>query len=508
MHPTILKYVLIYLLSVVSLAINAQTTQPTSSKSKIEILSADELVYNQQAGRYQMCRGNVRFKQGSTYMNCDSARFYEEVNRIEAFGNIYIRQKDTVDLWGGYLEYDGDLRLAKLKKNVRLTDGKMRLNTEQLNYDMVDKVGYYTNGGDIKNGEDRLYSERGTYFSRSKEFHFKDSVRLYNPEYRMESDTLRYNKASKIATFLGPTFIYSEENTIFCKYGWYDTDKNISQFSKGAYIEGAQNRLQADSMMYFRNTGEGEAFGNLRLVDTLEEVTITGQYGNYQRFTKTTMITGDPIAMKRIDEDSFYLSADTFVDRVDTSIAQKRLLHAYRNVVAYKSDIQAVSDSMSYNFTDSIIGFFDDPILWTDSNQITGDTILVYQNKFGLEKLEAFKSGFVIERDPNDLYNQIKGKQITAHFEEGAIYKVDVNGNGQSIYYAREDSTKYAGVNEVVCGKMTINIDPNNKIRTIVFTQKPKAKFYPLEKFPVSNSRLPQFKWYEDKRPKRSFFKY
>ena len=177
-------------------------------QTKIEILSADELTYDQKIGDYQLCKGNVQFKQGSMFMDCDSARFYDKVNKIEAFGDIYIRQQDTLDLHGEYLEYNGDSRLAYISKDVVLSDGKMILTTQQLNYDMVNKIGYYSSGGHIDNGDDQLYSIRGTYFSRSKDLYFRDSVRLNNPDYTMASDTLEYNTISKTATFLGPTYIY------------------------------------------------------------------------------------------------------------------------------------------------------------------------------------------------------------------------------------------------------------------------------------------------------------
>lgn len=500
-----LKYVFTYSFLVLCSAAIAQDTK--DGQTKIEILRTDELVYNQERGRFQICRGNVRFKQDAMLMDCDSAYFYEEKNKIEAFGKIYIRQRDSLDLWGGYLEYDGDTRLAKVSKGVKLTDGKMVLNTAQLNYDMVDKVGYYTTGGTTINGQDTLFSERGTYYSRSKDLFFKDSVKLTNPEYTMTSDTLKYNTLTKLATFLGPTFIRSEENIIYCQYGWYNTQSNISQFSKGAYIEGVDNKLIADSMMYYRNTGLGEAFGTIKLVDTLEKITITGDYGRYDRLTKTTLITGNPLATKNVEDDSFYLKADTFVDLADTSSGQKRLLKAFRGVKVYKSDLQAVADSLVYNFTDSMISFFTNPIVWTDSNQITGDTIHIFRNQDGIKRLEAYANGFVIEKDVNGFFNQIKGKHLEAFFNAGKIYRVDVDGNGQSVYYAREDSVKYSGVNEVVCGKMVIHIDTAKSIRSIVFKSKPKAVFYPLESFPTEKSTLQGFRWDFVLRPTQfSFF--
>ena len=61
--------------------------------------------------------------------------------------------------------------------------------------------------GTLINGDDNLYSRRGTYLSRTKDLFFRDTVRLINPDYTMESDTLQYNILSKTATFLG-TYLY------------------------------------------------------------------------------------------------------------------------------------------------------------------------------------------------------------------------------------------------------------------------------------------------------------
>lgn len=474
-------------------------------QTKIEILSADQLVYDQNIGDYQLCKGNVQFKQGNMFMDCDSARFYDKVNKIEAFGDIYIRQQDTLDLHGDYLEYNGDSRLATIKKDVILSDGNMTLRTQQLNYDMINKVGYYSSGGHINNGEDQLYSIRGTYFSRSKDVHFRDSVRLNNPDYIMVSDTLQYNTISKTATFLGPTYIYSEENTIFCNYGWYNTKTETSQFSQGACIEGMSNRLLADSMVYERLLGFGEAFGNIHFTDTSEKMSIFGQYGRYLRLQKETLITGSPQAIKNIDGDSLFFKADTFIDYADTVNSQKRLLVAFHSVRMYKSDIQAYSDSLAYNFSDSSIGFFQEPVIWTDSNQITGDTVIVFRNKLGIKYMDVIDKGLVIEKDRNGLFNQISGRYIKANFDEGRLDNIFVDGNAQSIYYALEDSTKYSGVNEVFCGNMMINLD-SNRVRTIKFMDQPKAIFYPLEKFPETKSKVPGFNWKNALKPQKIDF--
>lgn len=491
-----LRTLLVNLLLGLSMALMAQT--------QIEILQADELVYDREVGHYQRCIGNVKFKQDQMFMDCDSAWFYEDVNRIEAFGNIYIRQRDSFNLWGNYVEYDGDERIARVEEDVRLTDNKMTLRTERLDYDLNNKSAYYVTGGNIINSDDQLFSVVGTYYSRSKEFHFQENVVLTNPEYEMTSDTLHYNTISKTAYFFGPTYIRSEENTIFCNYGWYNTAKDISQFSNGAYIEGKDNKLFADSMIYDRNTGYGEAYRDIRLVDTAEKMTVFGEYGNYYRFTKKTMITGNPIAVKEMDDDSLYISADTMLDMRDS--LDRRSLLAYHVSKVYKSDMQAHADSLVYQFFDSTIVFYSEPVVWTDSSQITGDTILVFRGSKGISRIDAFQNAFLIERDINNYYNQISGKVLNAYFIEGKIDQVHVEGNGQSLYYAMEDSTNYSGVNDIVCGKMIIFINQDKKVKSITFLKTPKATFYPLEKLPSAKSRLEGFEWRTSVRPKLKDF--
>lgn len=473
-------------------------------QTQIEILSSDELSYDSEIGKYQRCIGNVKFKQDNVYMDCDSAYFYEDENKIEAFSNIYVRQKDTLNLWGDYILYNGNTRMAVVKKNVRLTDGKMELKTEQLDYDLNSKVAYYTTGGKIKNGNDRLSSRVGRYYSRSKTFFFKDSVKLNNPEYTMDSDTLRYISDTKVAYFYGPTYIKSDENTIYCEYGWYNTDNNKSQFSKGSYIEGKNNKLWADSMEYDRNTGFGEAFGNIKMTDTIENILITGAYGSYKRLENITLITGNPMAISYSDDDTLYLKADTFIDQIDT--ANKRALTAFKRVRVYRSDMQSLADSLEYNFTDSTIVFFGNPILWTDKSQITGDTIWVFRSHKGIDSLHARSNGFIIEEDLNGLYNQISGRSIVAFFKEKKLKKVNVDGNGASIYYALEEEKQYSGVNSIVCSSMVIRMDEENKVDRITFITQPKATFYPLEAFPIGKSKLEGFMWHTDKRPIKAHF--
>ncbi|MFT4523361.1 MAG: lipopolysaccharide export system protein LptA [Bacteroidia bacterium] len=464
----------------------------------IELLGADVQEYDRSFLDAERLLGSVRFKQGTVYMDCDSAYFYRKDNRIKAYGHIYIRQRDTLNLWGDYLDYNGNTRIASVEGNVRLKDNQMDLTTNRLIYDLNNKTAFYNTGGKIKNGEDRLRSRVGRYYSRSKEFFFKDSVVLVNPEYTMKSDTLKYNAFTKIAYFYGPTYIYSAENTIFCRYGWYNTIRNTSQFSRGSWIEGKDNKLVADSMHYNRNTGIGQAFRNITLIDTIENIKIRGEYGIYYRNEKKTKISGNPLAIKYIEDDSLFLKADTLIDEIDST--GRRILSAFHDTKLHKSDMQGVSDSLVYNFTDSTISMFGEPILWTENNQITGDTIIIYRKNGQLNKMDIRSKAFIASEVIPETYNQVSGRNMDVFFKNNTLHKVHVLGNGESVYYAEDKDSTYTGVNYIICGRMIITV-LDNELDDIRYFEEPSGGFYPVDQFPADKSKLSNLNWQADERP-------
>ena len=257
-------------------------------------------------------------------------------------------------------------------------------------------------------------------------------------------------------------------------------------------------------MYYNRNTGVGRAFGNLELIDTLEDVRIFGEEGHYNRITKRTVILGSPLAIKYYDEDSLMLMSDTMIDITDTLTGKRELL-AYHNATIFSLDMQGLADSLVYSFTDSIINLYEDPIMWSEENQITGDTLMILQAKSQIDKMLVRNKAFIISDDKDDKFNQIKGRNMVAFFDQNELRSVDVKGNGQSVYYAKEDSVSYSGVNDIVCSDMFIRVD-SNKVREITFYSTPEGTFYPVDQFPASKKKLPDFEWYIEKRPNEKLF--
>ena len=92
------------------------------AQTQIEIINADKISFDKKNNsERQVLSGNVKTKHKNHFMSCDSAYYYANENKIEAFSNIHIWQGDTLSLKGDYLIYLGNHQLAEIKKTFGLS---------------------------------------------------------------------------------------------------------------------------------------------------------------------------------------------------------------------------------------------------------------------------------------------------------------------------------------------------------------------------------------------------
>ncbi len=472
-------------------------------------INADYIEFDSDLGNNaKRLMGNVTFKHEDVYMTCDSAYYYSEENMVDAYSHVHLWQGDTLDLYGDFLKYRGDIRMANVRDNVILIDKESRLTTDYVDYDFNADLAYYVGGGRIVNGDNTLESIRGNYYSTQKLFFFKDSVVVTNPDYTMYSDTLKYNSLTEIAYFLGPTDIISDSNYIYCENGWYDTKNNISQFNKNAWLESQGKTIKGDSLYYERETGLGKAFKNVILVDTAQNIILKGNEAIYLEKTKYALLTNKALMIQVDDQqDSLFVHADTLKSVPDT-IPDFNIIKAYNHVKLFRDDMQGKCDSLVYTDTDSVFRFFGEPVIWSEENQITAEFIDLYIKNQQADKMEMNNDAFIISREDSARYNQIKGRSMTGYIRDNALTQIDVNGNSQTIYYAR-DGNKYIGVNKAESSDLRIKFK-SNKVDFIIYLVNPALVYYPLDKFPENERLLKNFHWFGEFRPytKEDVFKW
>lgn len=475
----------------------------TSRGAKINIRQADKGYYSKNSGKNRLI-GDVVFEHEGALLYCDSAWLFSRENRIKSFGNVRINQGDTLELLGDYLEYNGFTRKALVTgEEVILRDTGMTLTTDRLRHNRNTQRSYYTTGGVIINSENRLESREGYYHSAEKMFYFKDSVVLTNPRYVMRSDTLDYSSESRIAYFKGPSTITSDSSFIYCENGRYNTVTDIAQFEENAYLIDGQRRLQGDSLYYEKYREYGEAFGNVSIRDTLEQYQLTGAYGEYKGQQDSAFVTGEPL-YSLADEvnDSLHIHGDTiYSTMVADSLAEPyRLVQVYHGVRFYKTSLQGDCDSLTYSTRDSTFRMYRDPILWEDSSQVTGDTIYLKTRNQQPDSLFVFPNAFLISLVDSLRHNQISGRSITGKFRGKSLWKVLVDGNGETIYYPEEENGDLMGMNRSLSSNMLIYL-LDNQVSRIIFMREPEGKLYPLDKIPPDQTELEGFQPRFSQRP-------
>ena len=475
-----------------------------AQKSKqVEIIQASSLEGSKINGvEVRRLVGDVIFKQDNTLMYCDSALFYEITNSIDAYGHIRVEGPDA-KLYGETLHYDGNTKSSRVEKNVRMTDGKMVLTTDAMNYDLANEVANYNTGGKVVDNDNVLTSKRGYYYSKDKMVFFKDNVVLVNPKYVMKSDTLKYNTTTSTSFFYGPSTIQStskDSGFIYCENGWYNSKTEKSYFSKNAFIQTKENILYGDSILYDRKEAIGRAFRNVMVFDTTQKVIINGDYAYVNEKTNRSLVTGKTMLTKIFDTDSMYLHADTLYATNDT-ITKQKTYFAFNHVRIFKTDLQGKCDSLVYSSKDSTIYFYSNPVLWSNQNQLNADSISLQLSGNKIQSMKLHVNSFVSSLEDTLRFNQIGGKDMTGYFENNKLYKIKVNGNGQTIYYIRNGKKQLTGVNRAECSNLLIFIN-ESKVQKITLVNKPDATLYPIKELTLQELRLKGFEWLKDKQPK------
>ncbi len=472
-----------------------------SQKPKqIEIISTNSLEFDKSTGSdAKKLIGNVQFQHENAVMYCDSAFFYTEQNIVDAFGNVSIHQGDTLHLYGKLFHYDGNTKVVQMRNNVRLIDKQSTLTTDYLDYKIDESVGYYINNGQIVNADNQLKSQEGYYYAKGKLFFFKGNVEIKNPKYLIKSDTLKYNTVSRIAYFLGPTEIFSQNNYIYCENGWYNTKLNISKFYKNAYLTGEKRMLKGDSLFYDRNKGIGKAYHHIQLIDSARKTILTGNYAYYVEKPEFALITDSAMLILYNDKDSLFLHADTLKLKTISDSSENKVIFAYRKVKFFKPDLQGKADSIVFLTSDSTLHMYHLPVLWSENNQFSANKIELHFANQQIHSMDFIENSFIIAKEDTDKFTQVKGKNMKGFFKNNDLYKLQVTGNAQTLYYAK-DNNKIIGANRAFCSQINVML-VNRKISRIVFLTQPDATFYPLNKLTEEEKYLKGFGWYENQRP-------
>lgn len=470
-----------------------------SQSKRIKILKADNTYTDVDFPGATISLGHVMVEHEGAVLSCDMAYIYQETKFIKALGNVVINQGDSITQTSKYVDYDGEKKLANSWGNVVLKDKLMTLRTDTLQFDRVNQQLYYNCGGTIIDSTNVLKSKIGNYYLQTNKFQALSKVDVTNKTSKLISDHLEYYTSTGVADLFGPTTIKSKIDSIYTERGRHNSKTNISYFIKNSKIYSGDRIIEGDSLFYNKNTDFASATGNIKVTDTVNKLVIKGGYSEYYKAKDSVFIIIKAQAISMIEKDSLYIHGDKLLV---TGKTDERIIRAFNHVKYFKSDLQGKCDSLITNEKTGLTKLLQNPVIWAEGNQITGDTIhfISKVKSSSLDSLKILGNAFMIQKDSAG-FSQLKGKNMYGKFEDNELKTLDVVGNSEVIFYIRNEQNELVGITRMNSSKNIFITMLNKEINTIDFIKKPDGKTYPPSKIKENDKLLKGFIWREKERP-------
>lgn len=449
--------------------------------AEVHILNADEQLHDEIAfPGIEKLIGNVHFEHDGAELFCDSAYYYKDSNIVQCMGHVFIIQ-GTFRAKANTLHYDGKSGSANLNGNVEMVDGSSSLVTPRLDYNINTKVASYQAGAVINYENTVIKSKRGAFDRDTKVFLLKENVSIKQPDFDLTADSLRFNNEQKRCYFISKTKIKTAGNLIFCESGWYENETGNSELRKNVRVIDSTGRIiQADTVINRATDSLLIAKGRFVLTDTTQNMKVYADYARSNRKTDESKIWGRALLLQIDKLDTTWATADTIwmISSEDSAKSKSYLLD--KHAIIYQDSSVMSADSILFSQSDSVVRFFKNPIIWTEGNQLTADTMWLDNRADSFRVLHLVQRAYLIKKVQGAYYDQMVGDRMEVKIQSNKINLVQVFGNGESLTH-RTDSNVIQGVNRVTGARIDIRFK-DGKASKIGFYENPKAKLIPISK--------------------------
>ena len=208
-----------------------------------------------------------------------------------------------------------------------------------------------------------------------------------------------------------------------------------------------------------------------------------------------------------VPADSLHASVDSLKAAADSLPAAVRdttpvaFVETVGHVRVFRSDMQAVCDSLLVNGLDSLVRMYKDPVVWNEvRRQYSADSIYVVVRNQALEKASLMSSAFIIVQEDSLCFDQIRGAEMLAFFDStGGLQRFDALGGASGLFYIEENDA-FATVNKFE-SKMFTAAFRNGEIVDINYFDEVKSNVYPVVQLKEDEKTLKGFRWQPERRP-------
>lgn len=452
---------------------------------------------------------------GKSQLTSTHGYYYVNEKQIYFKGNVLGTDPDFT-MRTDTMVFNTETQTVRFVAPTLISQQKSKIYTESGFYDIENDFAEFDLNPQYEKEQQRGRARKMRYFGTSKEYMLEGDAYIDDPQkgQTTQADVIRYNTDTEKTTLKGNAHFRDSTRDIRGEEIHVDSRNKAYQIAGRGRVIDPPNIIEADSLDFNDNLGAGLALGGVIWIDTASEFTILAHRMDYNKQTEflnafgssgAQGTAGRPLMKSLIERDTLYMSADTLTSYKPDTASDIRLLLAHRDVRIFKSDMQAVCDSLSFSTADSIFRFYkirDLPVIWSDTSQFSGDTVRMLLKNKKLDRIWLIQNALVINSEDGLMFNQIKGKNTTAFFRDDEVREMLVEGNAQAVYYALDDGRAYIGLNETQCSEMRLYFG-NNQVESIKFYTQPSGSFTPMKKAGSGTKKLDGFFWEQVRRPHR-----
>jgi hypothetical protein len=292
------------------------------------------------------------------------------------------------------------------------------------------------------------------------------------------------------------------------------------------------NIIKADSLEYFRETRITLASDNVSIYNPENNVQIFGDHLEDYAEKYYTLIDKNPFLIQidtsysqRVDTLNFEETDTTELMSIDTLVIRSLVMEAWRDTIdLFKAtdSVRIVRDlfasrndyTVYYRDEGKIITYkisesSNQPFLWYENSQLTGDSVAIYLRENQIRLLEVFRNAFILSQNAEypQRFDQTSGERIILNFEDGILNSTEIYGGVLSIYYLYEDSEPN-GLTRSSSQSAKI-VFQDKEVSEVRLYGSPASEFYP-ENQVVGKERtftLPLFKFYNNRPTKNELLR-
>ena len=507
---------------------------------------ADSMVYDlntEEADIY----GSVYIKNKGQVLFSDYFHFDDKVD-IAYYTDKAILKDGTVELKSKRGEYRTQQDLAIFSQKVSVRDSSFELFADTLLYDTKLNKSIFKGPTNIFIDSSKIYCEDGYFLMDEEKGVFRqnavytgvsdtatanvikvdgtknevelieDAIYRSNTTYA-EGDYIKYNEQTGDVTVRGNGYVKDGKQELRSDVIVYNKETKKFSSEGRTTVTDETSQLTADDIK--SNDTKGVASGDVIFQDSTNGVRIDSEFLEFDQgdnsYNKAYNDVGKALLRSRMEgTDSLFISADTLftfqqividtlvsydedsVMTTEVSVDTTDFLTAYHGVKIYSESFQAACDSLAYNTSDSVLTMYVRPVMWSDTSQFRGDTIVMYFDSSTIDQVHLFPKSFIMNSADEIFYNQISGKRTETFFTGGKIDSMNVDGNAQSIYYLLDELQAYIAVNRTVCSSMTFHFE--EQLDHIDFRTEPTSNMYPMTT-DHDELKLVGYDWQGSRRP-------